>query len=349
MTAALATPAHRAGHLDYPPEVRDALARARRLEWWTLGWLGSIILLMGLVMGGSQAMRTAWIEDCLSLLPPALFLLSTWLEGRPASRRFPYGFHRVSSLAFFASAGALLTLGLLLAWDAASTLAAGERPSIGSWRVGGEEVWQGWAMIAVLLYSVVPPVILGRLKRRPAEILADKVLVTDSEMNKADWQTGLAGVAGILGIAWGLWWADAAAAGLIALSILKDGGEAFRTATAELVDGAPRRLRDARLSDEALLLAERARALGGRLRLRETGRLITGVLASRDPADLARLREGLGWRVRGLSWEPLDEDGEGALDGPDAGGGNPGPLATLTGQSATGAPGAVPSRVGPVH
>jgi divalent metal cation (Fe/Co/Zn/Cd) transporter len=98
-------------------------------------------------------------------------------------------------------------------------------------------------MILALAYSVVPPVILGRLKARPAEVLWDKVPVTDAEMNRADWQTGVAGILGVLGIAWGLWWADAAA-GLISLSFLNDGAGALRAA-AELVDGAPRELRGA--------------------------------------------------------------------------------------------------------
>jgi len=295
------------GRLDYPPHVREAMRHARRLEWWSIGWLASIIAPMGLVAGQSQAMRSAWIEDCLSLLPPILFLVSTSIESRPATRRFPQGFHRTASLAFFASAATLLSLGAFLLWEAASALLAAEHPVIGSFELLGQQVWLGWAMILVLAYSIVPPVILGRMKRRPADILYDKVLVTDAEMNAADWQTGAAGILGIVGIAFGLWWADAAAAALISLSILWDGAGALRTAVAELADGAPRALRSAGLADEALILAERARALGPgtELRLRETGRLITGVLESRDPADAARLIDGMGWRVRDIAWMPL--------------------------------------------
>lgn len=297
------------GHLEYPPHVRAALARGRRLEWWSIGWLVSIIAVVGLTAGGSQAMRTAWIEDCLSLLPPALFLVATSLESRRATHRFPYGFHRVASLAFFLAAAALLTLGGVLLWESAAALIRREHPVVGSVLLLGHEVWLGWVMIAALVYSVVPPVILGHLKREPAEALADKVLVTDAEMNKADWQTGLAGIGGIVGIAWGLWWADALAAGLISLSILGDGAGALRRAVAELVDGAPRALRSDDLAPEAREMMDRARALGARIELRETGRLITGVVISGDPADLARVAEALGWRVRGLSWRPRDAPG----------------------------------------
>ncbi|WP_246849479.1 cation transporter [Rubellimicrobium arenae] len=294
-------------HPEYPPQVREAMARGRRLEWWSLVWLASVIAIMGLVTGQSQAMRTAWIEDCLSLLPPAFFLLATWFESRAPTHRFPYGFHRTASLAFFAAAAVLLSFGSVLIYGAVATLIRQEHPAIGSLRIAGEEVWLGWLMILALAYSIVPPVILGHLKQRPAELLNDKVLVTDSEMNKADWQTGVAGILGILGIAWGFWWADALAAGLIAVSILWDGVGALRKAVAELVDGAPRDLRSDRIDDEALLLGERARQLGARIVLRETGRVITGVLESRDPADLGRITHGLSWRVRDLSWRPLGD------------------------------------------
>lgn len=296
-------------HLGYPPHVLEAMARARRLEWWSILWMGTVIAVVGLTMGQSQAMRTAWIEDCLSLLPPILFLLATAFERRPPTRRFPHGFHRVASLAFFGAAAALMTFGAVLLYKALAGLIRQEHPVIGSVRVLGQEVWLGWLMIGALAYSIVPPVVLGHLKRRPAEAIHDEVLVTDSEMNRADWQTGAAGILGILGIAWGLWWADAAAAGLISLSILRDGFGAVKKAVAELVDGAPRDLRADRIDDEALLVMERAAALGGRAELRETGRVFTGVLVSGDPADLARLAQGLSWRVRGLSWRPPDGEG----------------------------------------
>ncbi len=38
----------------YPPlpqEIADKIAKARRLEWWTLFWLVTIIFVMFMVMG----------------------------------------------------------------------------------------------------------------------------------------------------------------------------------------------------------------------------------------------------------------------------------------------------------
>ena len=78
-------------------------------------------------------------------------------------------------------------------------------------------------MIAALVYSVIPPFILGRLKQPLAQELHQKALQTDANMNKGDWLAGLAGVLGIVGVAYGYWWVDAVAAIIISVEILRDG------------------------------------------------------------------------------------------------------------------------------
>ena len=40
-----------------PPPLRQMLRRAERLEWWTIGLMLSVIVVMGLAMGSSPAMR----------------------------------------------------------------------------------------------------------------------------------------------------------------------------------------------------------------------------------------------------------------------------------------------------
>jgi divalent metal cation (Fe/Co/Zn/Cd) transporter len=143
-----------------PTDVEAAMKRAKRLAWLSIVLLISIILAMAAVMGGSQAMQTAWVEDMLSLLPPVVFLIALKLEQKPASEKFPFGFYRANSLAFLIAAGALTTMGAVLFYEAASTLIKQEHPTIGSFQLFGREIWLGWAMIAVLVYSVIPPVIL---------------------------------------------------------------------------------------------------------------------------------------------------------------------------------------------
>ena len=149
----------------YPPlpeHVTTQIARARRLEWWTLFWLMTIVGVMFMVMGSSQAMQAAWIEDMLSLVPPILFLVAARVERLPPSARFPFGLHRIGTLAFALSAATLTALGGYLVYDAGMVLFRQEHPTIGSVQILGAEVWLGWLMVAALAYSIVPPVILGR-------------------------------------------------------------------------------------------------------------------------------------------------------------------------------------------
>ena len=288
------------------------MARARRLEIWTLAWMISVIAVVGLAMGSSQAMKTAWIEDVLSLVPAAVFLIASRFECKPPNRRFPFGYHRVNSLAFLIAAVALAAFGALLLVGAVKTLILQERVTIGLTTLFGQQLWAGWLMIAALLYSVIPPVILGRMKLPLAERLQDKVLHTDAMMNKADWMTGLAAILGIVGLGFGLWWADAVAAAVISLDVLHDGIKALRTATAELVDGAPRALdKDEVAADAQLLQAELERRFpDATVRLRETGRYIRALVDGDGPAQDASLDtfwpgdEARAWRLLEVSFRP---------------------------------------------
>lgn len=293
---------------DLPDEIRAALRRAARLEWWTLGWMAAIVAVMGLALGGSQAFRTAWIEDMLSLLPPAMFLIALRLESLPERRGFPYGFDRAGSVAYFFSAVALSGIGGFLLYEGAGTLLAGEHPTVGTLFLWGHQVWMGWPMCAALAFSVVPPVILGRKKREVAKRLHDKVLFTDAQTNAADWQTGLAGIVGIVGIAFGLWWLDAAMAVLIALSVLRDGIGQLSVALIGLLDGTPRRLDSAALDPAAERLAEdlRGRYAKAHVQVRESGRYIRASVepeaAAHLPTPLARALLGeQHWRLLELT------------------------------------------------
>ena len=87
------------GHTALPDEQRDALRRAVKLEWITIGVLVVTVTLMFLVLGSSQAMRTAWVEDMLSFLPPIAFLVASRLIRRAPTEDHPYGFHRATGIA----------------------------------------------------------------------------------------------------------------------------------------------------------------------------------------------------------------------------------------------------------
>lgn len=297
--------------IETPVEIVEDLRRAKRLEWWTLAGMASATLATFFAMGSSQTMKTAFIEDLLSLIPAITFLIAAKLEPRPPTEKYAFGFVRVNSLAFLASAVVLALLGSLLLFDGLSALAKGEHPTIGPVELFGRMIWLGWIMIAALTYSTIVPVVLGRLKLPVAKRLNDKVLHTDADMQKADWQSGLAGIVGILGVGLGLWWADAAAAALISLSILGDGFKNIRIAAAELLDSVPRALEGPQIAADARRLRERlqARWPEAHVRLRESGRYIFANVGNvEDPGELPPLESWMGgddgWRLAQLSFTP---------------------------------------------
>ena len=219
-----------------PPEKSAVLKRAVRLQWISLGVMGLIIVAVGLVAGQSQAMRTAFVEDLLALLPPIAFLLGVWRARKGRSPKHPYGHHRAMSAGHLVAAVALLTFGLSLTWNGASALLSGERPPVGVTSIAGYTFWAGWPMMIVMSLTIIPSVILGRMKLKLAEELHDDLLSADADMLKADWSTALATVAGVAGIGLGLWWADSAAALLVSVSIVKDGVTNLRGAVGALLD-----------------------------------------------------------------------------------------------------------------
>ena len=84
----------RFGHTDLPREQQEALRKAIRLEWITIGYMITSIALVALVMGSSQAMKAAWVEDVLALIPPVAFLIAVRQARKPPSPEYPYGMHR---------------------------------------------------------------------------------------------------------------------------------------------------------------------------------------------------------------------------------------------------------------
>lgn len=301
-------------HGGIPAAIADDVRHGERHEWWTLAWMASVVVVMWLVMGSSQAMKAAVIEDVLSLVPAIVFLLSIHWERKHPNPRFPFGYRRANSLAFLVAATVLLSVGGFLAYESVTTLVRQEHPTVGGISLFGHTIWLGWLMIAALAYSVVPPMILGHIKHPVATRIRDKVLHTDALMQKADWQTGLAGIAGIIGIGLGWWWADAAAALFISLSIIKDAIGALEKAVAELLDGTPRSLdsNDPSEDCEQLTAALKKRFGNIDVRLRETGRYIAAEVDCASPSVIPTPEElmgkGLAWRLASLTFRPGPAD-----------------------------------------
>jgi cation diffusion facilitator family transporter len=304
---------------ELPPDKAALHRRAVRLEWWTIAFFVMAVALLAVTLGQSQAMKAAWIEDMLGLVPPAAFLIAARYRNRRPDELFPYGYHRSVSVAFLAGAVALLGLGGYVVFDSLTRLIARERPPIGLVEVFGQRFWLGWLMIAVLFATMVPAVLLGRAKQRIARQLHDKVLFADAEMNRADWLTAGAAILGVAGIGAGLWWADAVAALIIGGDIVRDGVRTTRSAVANLMDSRPRVVDGSHVHPlpHQLLTAVRDHewVADAWLRLREEGHVFVGelVVVPREGtdrlvqrlADLQQFARDFDWRIHDLVVAPV--------------------------------------------
>jgi cation diffusion facilitator family transporter len=265
-------------------------------------------------MGMSQAMKAIWIEDTVSLIPSSAFLIGAYFRRKPPDDQFPYGYRRAVMIACLCSSVALFALGSYILIDSIIKLLMAEHATIPTVSLFGHRVWLGWLMIAALVYSVIPPVVLGRMKLPLARELHEKALQTDAEINKADWQVGVAGVLGILGLGLGWWWADAVAAGIISLDIVKDGIKTLRNSVAQLMNKRPSdvesREQDPVPDHVQAELEKLDWVTKARVRLREDGDTLTGeaFVVPRDERDvMGRLKQAtdlansLDWRLHDIN------------------------------------------------
>jgi divalent metal cation (Fe/Co/Zn/Cd) transporter len=300
------------GRTDLPPKQQRALRSAIRWEVFTIAYTIVTIVLIALVVGNSQAMRTAWIEDMLSLIPQIAFLVALLFVRRPPTRAFPFGLHRVMGVGHLVAGVALLAIGGGLAVESAIGLVRMEHPAIGTVQVFGKTIWLGWLMVLVMSLVVIGPFVYGPAKSKIAPVLHNKVLYADADMAKADWTTTVASVVGVLGVGIGLWWLDGVAAMFISLGIIWDGFRNARAAVFDLIDQRARTHDDGR---EHPLIAEIVESLERQpwvaraaVRMRDMGQVFhveAFVVPRRGKVSVAVL-DAAREAVAGIDWKMQD-------------------------------------------
>ena len=111
-----------------------------------------------------------------------------------------------------------------------------------------------------------------------AEKLHSKAVEAESATNRNEWMSEGAGIIRILLVGFGLWWADAVAAGLISLQIVHEGMQNLRQVVGDLMDEAPSRMGTHEPEDLPQRVRRAAEALpwveAAQVRLREHGHVI---------------------------------------------------------------------------
>jgi divalent metal cation (Fe/Co/Zn/Cd) transporter len=199
------------------PGRREHLARALGLEYLTVGWniAEGVIAVSAAVLAGSVALLGFGIDSFVESASGAVMIWRLLAERRGGidDARLDAIEHRARRLV----ALSLFLLAAFVAFDAVDTLRAGERPA--------------FSLVGVVLTSVSLVVMLwlARAKRRVARALDSKAMEADAFQTTACWWLSLAALAGItLNGALDWWWADPAAALVIAALIVKEGREAWQ-------------------------------------------------------------------------------------------------------------------------
>ena len=110
----------------------------------------TVVLLTPVVFataGSSQAMKTAWIEDLLSLVPPISFLVAARFARKGPDAEYINGRARAYNVAFVVSAVALTGVGLGLVFDGLHVLVTGTRPTIGAIAGATPKMTATWLII----------------------------------------------------------------------------------------------------------------------------------------------------------------------------------------------------------
>lgn len=311
---------HNFGRTDLPQKQADALRKAVRWEIVTIAYTSCTIVLVALVVGNSQSMRTAWIEDMLSLIPQIAFLVALIFVRRRPNINHPYGRHRAMGVGHLVAGVALLVVGLNLAFEAVSGLFAAEHPTIGTVNLFGHTIWLGWLMVAVMVVIVVGPLIYGPAKLKLAPVLHNKLLYADADMAAADWHTNAASIVGVLGIGMGLWWLDGVAALFISLGIIWDGFRNTKSAVGDLMDQRARTYDGKEPHPLAAEIVETMRALpwvaDAAVRLRDEGQVfhveVFAVprkrrVSLRQLDDASTQIADLDWKVQDVVLVPADQ------------------------------------------
>jgi divalent metal cation (Fe/Co/Zn/Cd) transporter len=199
------------------PGRQAQLARALGLEYLTVGWnvAEGVIAVSAAVLAGSVALLGFGID---SFVESASGLVMIWRL--LAERRAGSDDARLDAIEHRARKLVALSLFLLAAFvviDAVDTLRASERPAFSAVGVGLTSV-----SLVVMLW-------LARAKRRVARVLGSEALEADAFQTTACWWLSLAALTGVtLNGALGWWWADPAAALVIAALIVKEARGAWQ-------------------------------------------------------------------------------------------------------------------------
>lgn len=207
-------------------ELRDLSEAERVAALSTVAVLGlALVKVVAGLLTGSVALVADAAHSFSDVFTSLVVFLGVRVSRREPSRRFPFGYHRAENLATLVVSLAILLTGLSLLYTAATSVEGG--------------IENHGAGLAVALGSAGVNLWLFRLKARVGESANSQSLVAGSRDSLVDALASGIVFAGVLGARFGVPYADAAAAALVSVMVLRIGGVLMRDASLSLMDVGP--------------------------------------------------------------------------------------------------------------
>jgi len=185
----------------------------------------SLIKLIVGVFAGSVALVADGIHSASDIATDLVVLGGIRLSSKPADPSHPYGHGRYETLSGGLVAGALILVGLYIAWEAGSALYA------------QQEVYPGLVVVLVAMVSVLANEWIYRRTIRVARRFRSPALHANAWHHRSDALSSVAVLIGGLGGLLGWGHADQVAGIVVGLMVVAAGAKTVRDVLHELVEG----------------------------------------------------------------------------------------------------------------
>jgi len=197
-----------------PPEHRARLARrGKRLEWLTIGWnsLEALVSIAAGLLAGSVSLVGFGFDSLIELASGAALLWRMSVDADEERRE------RVERTSLRIVGGCFLALAAYLVVDSVKSLLLHELPEHSP--IG----------IVITSASLVVMPWLAKAKRNVGKRLGSAAMLADSKQTEfCMWLSAIVLAGLVLNAAFGMWWADPAAALVMAPIITKEGVEGLQ-------------------------------------------------------------------------------------------------------------------------
>ena len=182
------------------------------------------------LLTGSLAILSEAGHSLIDLGATALTYFAVRIAGKPADAEHQYGHGKFEAVSALAETALLFMLSGVVIWASIGRLLAHEGHGVQA---------NAWAF-GVILFSIAVDFLRSRALSRTAEKTSSHALAADALHFSSDLWASLAVLVGLVGVRYGLWWADSAAALAVAVLVLFAGWRLGRRTVDTLTDTAPR-------------------------------------------------------------------------------------------------------------